>query len=477
MLVLVPEIALTPQLVGRFRRRLDSEMEVLHSGIPAGERRRRWMRIRDGQAHCVIGARSAIFAPLSNLGLVVIDEEHDGSYKQDENPRYNARDLALWRAHHLNAVCLLGSATPSLESFQRASDGAMQLLSLPERVTGGRLPEVELVSLSPQISPRSTCHDDTDPEILTPRLLTALDETLNRKEQAILFLNRRGFANFIICADCGEIVGCPNCSVSLTHHQFDSSLRCHYCDYQIPIPQSCRRCQSPRLIPFGLGTERLEAEVRQRFPEARVARLDRDSTRRKGSLLSTLSRFGEGKIDILLGTQMLAKGHDYADITLAIILGLDYILALPDYRARERAQSLFVQIAGRAGRAREATVIVQTNQPEFFSEYIGNYETFLKEELASREGLYPPSMHLCRLLFASKEEAKGLREAQRVKEAIERFEKVEIVGAGKAPIEKIAGKFRFNILLRSPGRKDLLRVVKAVNDGTFEVDMDPVDIA
>lgn len=292
----------------------------------------------------------------------------------------------------------------------------------------------------------------------------------------LLFLPTRANFKYLYCDNCGFTVECPFCSVGMSLHRNLRAVRCHYCGYTEKIPQSCPECGSI-IRSERMGTAEAVELLGEEFPDLKIQQFDKDTITTASKLQKALERFSKKQTDILVGTQMLAKGHDYPDITLAIILGLDYILALPDYRARERALSLFFQIAGRAGRAREATVMVQTNQPEFFAEYIGDYEKFLREELRFREDLYPPSMHLCRLLFASKDERKCEESVSKVKSAIERFERVEIVGAGRAPIEKIAGKYRFNILLRGRKRGDILRTVKAVDDGSFEVDMDPVDFA
>ena len=452
---LMPEISLTPQMEKRLKAHFGERVAIWHSKLTKKRREETLEAIRQGRVRIVAGPRSALFLPLRDIGLIVVDEEHDDSYKAHNRPRYHARDLALYMGKVLDAKVVLGSATPSAASFAK------------HPVV--RIAEPYIKTKKRYIFEKGGCR-------LTPTMIEAIREHHETGGQALVFLPTRANFKYLYCESCGYTVECPFCSVGMSLHRHKRVVQCHYCGYAEKIPSSCPKCGSI-IRSDRIGTAEVVEQLKELFPDIRVQQFDKDTITTANKLQKALDKFSKKETDVLVGTQMLAKGHDYADITLAIVLGLDYILALPDYRARERAQSLFVQIAGRAGRAREATVIVQTNQPEFFSGYIGNYEKFLQEELDFRQGLYPPSMHLCRLLFASKEEAAGLREVQRIREAIERFDKVEIVGAGKAPIEKIAGKFRFNILLRSAGRRDLLRVVKAVDDGTFEVDMDPVDFA
>ncbi|WP_456380934.1 primosomal protein N' [Hydrogenimonas sp.] len=452
---LMPEISLTPQMEKRLKVHFGETVAIWHSKLTKKRRTETLDAIREGRVRIVAGPRSALFLPLEEIGLIVVDEEHDDSYKAHNRPRYHARDLALYMGKVLGADVVLGSATPSVVSFAK------------HPVV--RIAEPYIKTKKRYIFEKGGCR-------LTPTMIEAIREHREMGGQALVFLPTRANFKYLYCENCGYTVECPFCSVGMSLHRHKRVVQCHYCGYAEKIPAACPKCGSI-IRSDRIGTAEVVERLKELFPDIRVQQFDRDTITTATRLQKALEKFSKKETDVLVGTQMLAKGHDYADITLAIVLGLDYILALPDYRARERAQSLFVQIAGRAGRAREATVIVQTNQPEFFGEYIGNYEKFLREELDFRQGLYPPSMHLCRLLFASKEEARGMGEVQRIKEAIERFDRVEIVGAGKAPIEKIAGKFRFNILLRSAERSDLLRVVKAVDDGTFEVDMDPVDFA
>ncbi|WP_456452478.1 primosomal protein N' [Hydrogenimonas sp.] len=453
---LMPEISLTPQMEKRLKKHFGEAVAIWHSKLTKKRREETLERIRKGEVRIVAGPRSALFLPLRDIGCIVVDEEHDDSYKAHNRPRYHARDVALYMGKLLGAKVVLGSATPSVTSYARQP---VVRIDKPFIETKKRF-----------VFEKGGCS-------LTPSMIEAIERHTKAGGQVLVFLPTRANFKYLYCENCGYTVECPFCSVGMSLHRFRKVVRCHYCGYAEKIPESCPKCgsiiQSDRM-----GTAEVVERLQECFADLRIQQFDKDTITTANKLQKALDKFAKKETDILVGTQMLAKGHDYPDITLAIVLGLDYILALPDYRARERAMSLFVQISGRAGRAREAEVIVQTNQPEFFTEYLGDYEKFLKDEIAMREGLYPPHVHLCRFLFASKEEAKGQAEVARVKAALEPFgDRVEIVGAGKAPIEKIAGKFRFQILLRSPKRTDLLRVVKAVDDGTFEVDMDPVDFA
>ncbi len=452
---LMPEISLTPQMEKRLKAHFGESVAIWHSKLTKRRREETIAKIRSGEVRIVAGPRSALFLPLHDIGLIVVDEEHDDSYKAHNRPRYHARDLALFMGRKLGAKVVLGSATPSASTFARQ-------------------PVVRIKD--PFVRTKKRFIFEKGGYALTPTMLSAIESHKKAGGQMIVFLPTRANFKYLYCESCGYTLECPFCSVGMSLHRHRKQVQCHYCGYAERIPQKCPKCGSV-IRADRIGTAEVVEELGERFPDLKIQQFDKDTISTANKLHKALERFSRKETDILVGTQMLAKGHDYADITLAIVLGLDYILALPDYRARERAQALFVQIAGRAGRAREAEVIVQTNQPEFFTEYLGHYEKFLKEELKMREGLYPPTMHLCRLLFSSKEEAKGAAALERVKKRIDSFGKVEIVGAGKAPIERIAGKFRFNILLRSSSRSDLLKVLKAVDDGSFEVDMDPVDFA
>jgi primosomal protein N' (replication factor Y) (superfamily II helicase) len=355
-IVLVPEISLTPQLLSRFIDRFGENLALLHSGLGRGERYDQWRRIWKGEVKIAMGARSAIFAPFKNVGIIIVDEEHDPSYKQEEKLKYHARDVAVVRAKRVEATLLLGSATPSLESFYNAEKGKFRLLNLPERIKGKPLPRVEVVDVRKEGG------------LLSEKLRAGLQKNIEDKKQSLLFLNRRGFANFILCPDCGLTFKCPNCSVTLTYHLRDRSLRCHYCDYRIQAPGDCPKCEGHRLQGMGIGTERLEQEVRTLFPEAQVGRMDHDTTSRRRSHLQILKRLESGSIDILVGTQMIVKGHDFPNVTFVGVVSADTSLHFPDFRSSERTFQLLTQVAGRAGRGEVfGEVVIQTFNPDHYS--------------------------------------------------------------------------------------------------------------
>lgn len=397
-ILLVPEIALTTQMIARFRGCFQESVAVLHSRLASGERLREWLRIRSGEAKIVIGARSAVFAPVVNLGLLIIDEEHETSYKQEEHPRYHTRDIAKWRSEKNHALLLLGSATPSLESYHAALTGEYQLLELPERIGNSRLPDVEVVNMSSELSSGNRL-------MFSRSLMIEIEGCLSRCEQAILFLNRRGHSTFVSCRSCGYIVKCPHCDISLTYHRTNNVLRCHYCGYTIQNPSACPECKSNYIRFFGTGTQKVEDELRQLFPNARIARMDYDSTKNKGAHEKILSTFSSGKIDILLGTQMVAKGLDFANVSLVGVIAADTILALPDFRAAERTFQLLTQVSGRAGRHHIAgRVVVQTYLPDHYSiryaknhDYVGFYH---EESELRRQMNYPPFSKLVLISFS-----------------------------------------------------------------------------
>lgn len=484
-LVLVPEIALTPQLVGRFRARFAGrgrQIAVLHSGLGEGERYDAWRSIARGDAAIVIGARSALFAPLPNPGIIVVDEEHEASYKQAEGFRYHARDLALLRGQMAGSVVLLGSATPSVTSYYRARNGQMGYLSLSGRVAGRSLPEVALIDLR-----------ETRPEgegSLSPPLLSALEATLARGEQALLLLNRRGFAPFLLCADCGTTFRCPNCAITLTFHRGRRQLRCHYCDYVDFPPDSCPTCRGSAIEPQGAGTERLEEELACRFPAACIARMDRDTTARKGAHQALLERMLSGEIDILVGTQMVAKGHDFPNVTLVGVLGADSSLNLPDFRSAERTFALLSQVAGRAGRGEvPGRVLIQTYAPEHYALTCAaahDYEGFYVQEIACRQPLdYPPFGYLINLVLAGNDEPKVLRAAAALASGLQQISgDAEVLGPAPCPLARLRGKSRVQILLKASQRPSLRRLLaglpelrKKIPAGVvLSVDVDPVDM-
>jgi primosomal protein N' (replication factor Y) (superfamily II helicase) len=484
-IVLVPEISLTPQLLSRFIDRFGENLALLHSGLGRGERYDQWRRIWKGEVKIAMGARSAIFAPFKNVGIIIVDEEHDPSYKQEEKLKYHARDVAVVRAKRVEATLLLGSATPSLESFYNAEKGKFRLLNLPERIKGKPLPRVEVVDVRKEGG------------LLSEKLRAGLQKNIEDKKQSLLFLNRRGFANFILCPDCGLTFKCPNCSVTLTYHLRDRSLRCHYCDYRIQAPGDCPKCEGHRLQGMGIGTERLEQEVRTLFPEAQVGRMDHDTTSRRRSHLQILKRLESGSIDILVGTQMIVKGHDFPNVTFVGVVSADTSLHFPDFRSSERTFQLLTQVAGRAGRGEVfGEVVIQTFNPDHYSilrakdhDYIGFYQ----EEIQFRKALeYPPFSRFVnfRLVGNSEKRTKGMAEEMGgigqslLKKGYRKG--IEILGPSTAPFAKMRGKFRWQMLAKgkSPqllhqfakelaSRMDVQLQGKGVN---LDIDVDPVFI-
>ena len=481
-LVLVPEIALTPQLVRRFKCRFDCGIAVLHSGLSDGERFDEWRRIRRGEVAIVIGARSAIFAPLERIGIIVVDEEHDPSYKQSEGFRYNARDLALVRGKMARACVILGSATPLVTSYHAAQAGKLGYLQLPHRVRNLPMPEVMLLDARGRKN-----------ATFLPELVAALAENLAAGGQTLLFLNRRGFATFLICNDCGHVLRCPNCSITLTYHQRRGRHFCHYCDFSIPAPSVCPDCGSPEITLLGRGTERVEEEVRELLPAARVSRMDRDTTTGRGGHARVLKGVEEGSIDILVGTQMIAKGHDFPGVTLVGVISADATLNLPDFRSGERTFQLVSQVMGRAGRGdAPGKVVIQTLEPEHYAVSRAaayDFPGFYAEELEfRREAGYPPFAHLASLVLSGNAAEAVELEATSAAAALVRVKKelrsrVEILGPVVAPLGKIRGRYRRQILLKSVGRTDLHRLLAAFRGKhrlpavvRLAIDVDPVDM-
>jgi len=481
-LVLVPEIALTPQLVGRFKRRFDCGIAVLHSGLSDGERYDEWRRIRRGEAVIVIGARSALFAPLERLGVIVVDEEHEGSYKQSEGVRYNSRDLALVRGKLASAVVVLGSATPLITSYHAAKNGRLGYLHLPSRVR--ELPMPETVMLDARRHKAKT--------FLQP-LVDAIGENLDAGGQTLLFLNRRGFATFVVCQDCGHVLRCPNCEVTLTYHRGKGRHICHYCDYSIPAPSVCPACKSKEITLLGRGTERVEEEVKELFPEARVSRMDRDSTKGKGGHARVLKELEDGSVDILIGTQMIAKGHDFPGVTLVGVLSADASLNLPDFRSSERTFQLVTQVMGRAGRGdKPGRVLVQTLAPEHYAltHAVGHdFEGFYEQEIAFREDVgYPPFAHLASLTISSINAGQAESSSSEAAGLLRKIKRdcrlrVEILGPVTAPLGKVRGRFRWQILLKGRDRSELHRILFHFRAGyshpstvRLVVDVDPIEM-
>ncbi len=481
-IVLVPEIALTPQLVTRFRARIGDEIAVLHSGLGEPQRHSMWKALRSGRVRIAVGARSALFAPVPNLGLLCVDEEHDGSFKQEEGVRYNARDMALLRAHRAAATCVLGSATPSLGSLWLSRQGKLEHLRLPARArAASMLPEVEVVDL------RRTGPGPGGERLISVRLYRELESVLERKQQAILFLNRRGFSPSLICDDCGQIVECPNCSVALTLHRARGErLVCHYCDHAAPRPSTCAVCNQPALLEEGAGTERIETYLGARFPEARVARLDRDvAAGAKSSAI--LERMRSGQIDILVGTQMVTKGHDLPNVTLVGVLNADSALSLPDFRAAERTFQLLVQVSGRAGRGdAPGRVLIQTRKPGHPAVVCAarhEVERFVELELEMRKELeYPPFSRLALVRCDAVEEARAKDVALRAAELSRRVEGVRVLGPAPAPIPRLRNRYRFHVMLRANDRPPLRQALLAIARHPFDrktrvaLDVDPVNM-
>jgi len=471
-LVLVPEIALTPQLVGRFRSRFGGQVAVLHSGLRDSERLRYWQALRAGRARIAVGVRSAIFAPVRDLSLIVVDEEHDPSFKQVEKLRYNARDLALVRASQLGVTALLGSATPSLETLHNAQRGRYRLLPLRARVDDRPLPRVSIVDLRVE-RPREEVRSTEEPPLLSAPALAAMEEVLDRGQQTILFLNRRGHSTFLVCEVCGGSLRCNSCDVCLTHHLSSNRILCHYCGFAGRVPPKCQECGGA-LLKLGAGTERVEAEVASRFPRARVARLDRDSATTTERLTSMLAAFARRELDVLVGTQMIAKGHDFPGVTLVCVILADSSLAIPDFRAAERTFHLLTQVGGRAGRGSDpGRVMVQTYNPD--SEPVSrllthDFEGFSRLELERRRALgYPPFSRLVAIRIEGADAQRtaavardlGALMAKRLPSA---SRGVRLLGPAPAPLTRIKNMTRWQILLKGPTYEALSGPIQAVEE-------------
>ena len=483
-LILVPEISLTPQLVARFRARFETSgvtIVALHSGMSDGERYDAWRRIARNQIQIVIGARSAIFAPLQQLGLIIVDEEHDSSYKQGEGFRYNARDLALIRGQQQQCPVVLGSATPSLGSFYRSQNKGLTLLSLPGRVHDGSLPAVKLIDLK---------EEDLGEGALAPSLIEAVQNALELREQSLLLLNRRGFSPFLLCPDCGSSFHCPNCDITLTYHQHDHNLRCHYCDYSDNVPDLCPHCQGGDLKPQGAGTERLEQELAELFPGARIKRMDRDTTSRKGAHEKIIQAMMAGEVDILVGTQMIAKGHDFPGVTTVGVLGADSVLNFPDFRSAERSFALLTQVAGRAGReSGGGKVYIQTYNPDHYALNCAiehDYLAFYEQEIPFRKELaYPPCGHLANLVLSGNFSHQVQRAATELGDyLLQQNSEVEVLGPSPCPLPRLRGKSRFQLLLKANQRPALHRLLAGLENFqkrmpkqvTLVIDVDPLDM-
>ena len=503
-LILLPEIGLTAQVLDLFKARFGAdEVAVLHSALSLGERHDEWRRIQSGEARVVVGARSAVFAPVPHLGLIVLDEEHDGSYKQDSNPRYHARDAAQFRAAQTGATVILGSATPSLESFYQAKAGKYGLISLGERIDSRPLPPVAVVDLreemkavpAPAVKTAEGKQERPEPpprSVFGAELAAALGCCLERREQAILFLNRRGFASFLLCRDCGFTFHCPNCDVSLTYHHAGRYLQCHHCDFRRHIPEVCPTCGGLRLRPFGVGTEKVEDAVRRLLPQARTLRMDRDTMSRKGAHAETLRAFKRGEADILIGTQMVAKGLDFPNVTLVGVVSADTALNIPDFRAPERAFQLLTQVAGRAGRGKiPGQVIVQTFSPEHESVLFAaghDYLGFYAQAIGERQELgYPPFAHMANLIFTDESEDEARKRSYRMANVLRAHlgadPNVKLLGPVACPLSRLRGRYRWHLALRAPAKETLLALLRtalaemtSVERLGLALDMDPLSM-
>lgn len=513
-IVLVPEISLTSQVLERFRAQFGDKVAELHSGLTMSKRIQEWRRTADGDATIAIGARSAVFAPVKNLGIMVVDEEHESSYKQEEAPRYSARDVALVRARQAGACAVLGSATPSLESFHNAQTGKYGLLQLPNRAGNRPLPSISVVDLRKLKSKdklTKNCREEDreknkrggDGWVLSRPMMRAIQVCMEKGEQALLFLNRRGFASCVQCKDCGWTADCTQCNVALTYHLADRNLRCHYCNNRERSPEICPDCLGRNLDSRGIGTQRVEEVLRKEFPVARISRMDRDTTRSRGAHGRILRSLSEGKIDILVGTQMVAKGHDYPGITLVGVVQADATLNMPDFRAGERTFQVLTQVAGRAGRGDSpGEVIVQTFRPQHYAlrhAIAQDYDGFAREELQYRRELdYPPYSRMVRFRIESQDagpaEHFSTRLAIKIKKRLKSmdgvghdFSCVEILGPTPGIFEKLQGRYRWQVVIKDPSSRRLNRLVQEITqiDSSgfrppvgvkFGIDVDPVEL-
>jgi primosomal protein N' (replication factor Y) (superfamily II helicase) len=482
VLMLVPEIALTPAVAAVFRATFGERVAIQHSGLSDGERHDQWQRIRRGDVDVVVGTRSAVFAPLGGLGLIIVDEEHDGSYKQEESPRYHGRDVAVVRGSHAGALVVLGSATPSLESFHNAEIGRYSLISLERRVLDRPMAAVRIVDMRAEYA-------ESGPGVILSRpLCESIADRLGRNEQSIVLLNRRGFATAVFCRQCASSLECPNCSVSLTVHRAARRARCHYCNHSTGIPKVCANCAGPYLEQIGFGTERVEAEIIEQFPAARVARVDRDTIRKRGAIAAILTRFGAGAIDVLVGTQMIAKGHDFPRVTLVGVISADVGLGLADFRAAERTFQLLTQVAGRAGRGEiRGEAVVQTLYPNHYSIRHAcrqDYAAFYQEEMTFRRGMrYPPSVAMINAVVKARTRDGAMHDAGEIVKALQSgAESYRVLGPAPAPLNRLKGEHRAQLFIKGTHRPTMRQALQTVLSTRPEirrrtiVDIDPVSV-
>jgi len=482
VLMLVPEIALTPAVAAIFRCAFGEGVAIQHSGLSDGERHDQWQRIRRGDVDVVVGTRSAIFAPVRSLGLIIVDEEHDGSYKQEESPRYHGRDVAVVRGSQAGALVVLGSATPAMETFHNAQHGRYELLTLTRRVLDRPMAAVRIVDMREEYA---AAGPDV---ILSATLSEAIADRLERREQAIVLLNRRGFATNVFCRQCAATLECPNCSVSLTVHRAAKRARCHYCGYATGLPRACLNCAGPYLEQLGFGTERVEAEIREKFTGARVSRVDRDTIRRKGAITALLGRFAAGEIDVLVGTQMIAKGHDFPRVTLVGVISADVGLGLADFRAAERTFQLLTQVAGRAGRGEiHGEAIVQTLYPKHYSIRHAcrqDYNAFYQDEITFRRGMkYPPAVGLINAVVRARTREGAMSDAGELVTALRAgSEAFRVLGPAPAPLARLKGEYRAQLFVKGtnrPAMREALQTVLATRPEIRRrttVDVDPISV-
>ena len=484
-LLLVPEIALTPAMAGQFFARFGDRVAILHSALTDVERSEQWRRIRSGAASVVVGTRSGVFAPVRNLGLIVVDEEHDGSYKQEETPRYNGRDVAIVRAQAAGACVVLGSATPSLESRYNAEREKYTLIELPGRIEERPMPTVELIDM------RQEFLETRQQATFSRKLLEAIGARLENGEQTIVLLNRRGFSSFVACRSCGERVNCANCSLTLTYHKRDRRLLCHYCGYAEKVPSVCPKCQSEHIYFLGMGSEKVEEELHRAFPAARIARLDRDTVTGKRQYETILNEFREGNYDVLVGTQMIAKGHDIPNVTLVGVVSADIGLGMPDFRAAERTFQLLTQVAGRAGRGNvPGIVLIQTINPDHYAVRMAaaqDYPAFYQKELHFRRMmLYPPFSAMANVLVRAEKKEMAMRMSSELGLLLmPPPEKLRIMGPAEAPVPRLKNEYRYQFLVKAASRKALNELLQGIRAYALEhkwgatalvIDVDPLTL-
>lgn len=486
-LMLVPEIALTPVFSRRLRMHFGDLVAIFHSSLSRGERFDEWTRVRNGEARIVIGTRSAVFAPIKDLGLVIVDEEHESTYRQQDSPHYNGRDTAIVRAQKESAVVILGSATPSLESFHNAHTGKYRYLQMPNRL--GNRP----MAVAGIIDMRDVFARHQKPQVFSDELLAAITDAHQKQEQSIILLNRRGYSSFVLCRSCGESVQCPNCDVTLTYHRSERVIICHYCNHREAAPQKCPSCQGKYIYYVGEGTQQIEEQLKKLFPKLRIARIDRDTASRRGDFERSLSDFGAGKIDMLVGTQILAKGHDFPNVTLVGVVSVDAGMALPDFRAAERTFQLLTQVAGRAGRGdRAGKVLIQTYHPYHYAlrhASAQDYAGFYAEEIRHRENhTYPPFVALASLLVHGADLERVRAEAVELRKELDRANSertARILGPAPAPLARLKGEYRVQLIIKCRNRRELRRMIDAalkalserkINLRSINVEIDPVSI-